>query len=347
MLLVLLQHAGLEQNLLGSAGVTMFFVISGFVITNLSLAEASATGSFAIADFYLRRALKLLPPLFAFIVVPSLLIGFASNWVAINPNYLLSQILFYYNSVIIQGKVGVLPGTDVIWSLSVEEQFYIGFAVLWLICLRLRRPQLALVWLASVSFVLANVLRFVLTAEGKLDYAPRIYFSTVTRMDAIAAGVLIAIVIRSQAWANLKSRVTPLLWDGLLFSSVAVLACSLLAGDNTANYSWLITIHVATTACIALVGFSGSSALLARIFMKLSENRAFRFIGIASYSIYLVHHPLSLLIAPMVSSLPALLAIFLRFGIGLAAGIGAWWLVERPIEQFKNQRLTRGWRVIA
>jgi peptidoglycan/LPS O-acetylase OafA/YrhL len=122
-LLVLFQHAGLEQGLLGSTGVTMFFVISGFVITNLALAEAAVTGKFAIGDFYLRRAIKLLPPLFVVVVLPSLAVGVASNWTKVNPSSLLSQVLFFYNSVRINGQQGVLPGTDVVWSLSVEEQF--------------------------------------------------------------------------------------------------------------------------------------------------------------------------------------------------------------------------------
>jgi peptidoglycan/LPS O-acetylase OafA/YrhL len=346
-LLVLLQHAGLERSLLGSAGVTMFFVISGFVITNLALAEASATGKFAIADFYLRRALKLLPPLIAFIVVPSLLLGFATSWTTVTASNLLSQVLFYYNSVRIHGMEGVLPGTDVIWSLSVEEQFYIGFAVLWLLCLKLPRPKVGLAWLAGISFVVANVLRFALAAEGELGYAPRIYFSTITRMDAIAAGVLLAVLIRSRMWERLRARVSRLTWDGLLFASVAVLACSLLAGDYTANYSWLITLHVVASALIALIGFSGSTTLLTRIFTRVSENRTLRFVGIASYSIYLVHHPLSLLIEPMVSEFHPLIAISLRFIIGLTAGVFASWLVERPIERFKNQRMKREWRVIA
>jgi peptidoglycan/LPS O-acetylase OafA/YrhL len=226
-------------------------------------------------------------------------------------------------------------------------QFYIGFAVLWLLCLKLPRPKVGLAWLAGVSFVLANVLRFALAAEGELGYAPRIYFSTVTRMDAIAAGVLLAILIRSKVWARFRTRISGLIWDGLLFASVAVLSCSLLAGDYTANYSWLITLHVVASTLIALIGFSGSTNLLTRLFMRVSENPAFRFVGIASYSIYLVHHPLSLLIAPMASEFHPLIGILLRFTIGLAVGVLAWWLVERPIESFKNQRMKREWRVIA
>jgi peptidoglycan/LPS O-acetylase OafA/YrhL len=106
-------------------------------------------------------------------------------------------------------------------------------------------------------------------------------------------------------------------------------------------------LHVVASALIALIGFSGSTTLLTRIFMRVSEIPALRFVGIASYSIYLVHHPLSLLIAPMASEFHPLIAILLRFTFGLAVGFVAWWLVERPIEHFKNLRMKREWRVIA
>ena len=343
-LLVLLQHAGLEQGLLGSTGVTMFFVISGFVITNPALAEAAVTGKFAIGDFYLRRAIKLLPPLFVVVVLPSLAVGVASNWTKVNPSSLLSQVLFFYNSVRINGQQGVLPGTDVVWSLSVEEQFYIGFALLWLVCLRLPRPAVALAWLAGVAFGCATVLRFSLANSGHQELAQRIYFSTDTRVDAIALGMLLAVFLRSKAWLVLRERVSGLIWDGLLFASAAVLCFSLLLADYTANYSWLISIHAFCSAGILIVGFSGGTGLLVRGFARVSNLSAFKVIGLASYSIYLVHHTVSLALSSMVVALPPLLSILIKVITGLVAGVLAWLAVERPVERLKAQRMKREWR---
>lgn len=347
MLLVLLQHAGLEKGLLGSAGVTMFFVISGFVITNLALAEAAVTGRFAVADFYMRRAIKLLPPLFAIVVMPSLVIGIASNWTKVNPSNLLSQVLFFYNSVRIDGQQGVLPGTDVVWSLSVEEQFYIGFALLWLVCLRLAKPKTALAFLAALTLGLSNILRFGLANSGHQELAQRIYFSTDTRIDAIALGVLLALLFRSGFWPKLCLRVSSLIWDGLLFASIAVLCFSLLLGDFAANYSWLITVHAVCSAGILMAGFSGGNGLLVRCLKRVSEISAFKVIGLASYSIYLVHHTVSLALSTMVAGLPPVLGILIKVLAGLGVGMVAWLAVERPIEQLKSVRMKREWRAAA
>ena len=344
LLLVLFQHAGLERSLLGSAGVTMFFVISGFVITNLVLAELDATGRFAVGNFYLRRALKIVPPLLAVIMIPSVVIGVATNWRSLNPTSVLSQVFFFYNSVIIDTKRGVLPGTDVVWSLSVEEQFYIGFAFLWLICLRLPRPKVALAWLAAVAVVYANVLRFAMAVEGRQGLSPLIYFSTGTRMDAIAVGVLMALLIRSALWQAFRVKVSNLIWDALLFASVAVLACSLPSGTFSANYSWLISLHVSTTACILLVGFSGGSGFLTQAFRKVTENRGFKLIALASYSTYLVHHQVTLALDPLVAGLHPFIGFLIKALAGLSLGFLAWLAVEFQVEKLKNQRLRRKWR---
>ena len=343
-LLVLFQHAGLEHGLLGSAGVTMFFVISGFVITNLALTEASVTGSFAIVDFYARRVLKLFPPLFAVVVLPSLALGLASSWTKVTPGSLLSQVLFFYNSVRIHGQQGVLPGTDVVWSLSVEEQFYIGFALLWLVCLKLPSPRLALSWLAGLAFGCATFLRFALANSGHHELAQRIYFSTETRIDAIALGVLLAVFLRSQFWQILRVRFSSLIWDGLLFTCVSVLSFSLLLGDYSANYSWLISLHAFCSAGILMVGFSGGTGLLARGLARVSNLAALKTIGLASYSIYLVHHTVSLALSSMVVGLPPLAGVVTKVLAGLAAGVLAWQAIERPIERLKAQRLKREWR---
>jgi peptidoglycan/LPS O-acetylase OafA/YrhL len=343
-LLVLLQHAGLEKGLLGSAGVTMFFVISGFVITNLALVEAAVTGRFAIGDFYLRRAIKLLPPLVAVVVLPSLVLGFASNWTKVNPSSLLSQVLFFYNTVRIHGQQGVLPGADVVWSLSVEEQFYIGFALLWLVCLKLPQTRLALSWLAGLAIVCSTILRFSLAHSGHQELAQRIYFSTETRIDAIAIGVLLAVFLKSEFWRTVRARVSSLIWDGLLFACVAVLSFSLLLGDYVANYSWLISLHALCSAGILLVGFSGGTGLLVRGLARVSNLSAFKVIGLASYSIYLVHHTVSLALSSMVVDLPPLLGIVIKVLAGLVVGVLTWLAVERPVERLKAQLMKREWR---
>lgn len=99
-LIVVLGHAGVS-NMPGDAGVTIFFVISGFIITHILLRERESAGGFNVRKFYLRRALKLAPPFVLLIVAPTLAY---SLWNAISWTAFLSQILFTY-------KLGAGPFT--------------------------------------------------------------------------------------------------------------------------------------------------------------------------------------------------------------------------------------------
>ena len=342
-LLVVLQHAGLENGLLGSAGVTMFFVVSGFVITNLVLREEVETSGFHLGTFYVRRALKILPPLGLVILLPSMIAGLFSGWQAVKPLALASQLLFFYNTVRIEGQSGVLPGADVVWSLSVEEQFYIGFAVIWLLCLQLRRPRVALAWVAGTAFIWASIMRLVMAYLGSQRLAQQLYFSTPTRIDAIALGVLLALLVSSGYWQIMRLRASPLVWDALFFAAVTLLCATLLMQNYEANYSWMISLHALVAGAVIVAGFARGGLLLGGL-AKAAQWRWLNRIGLASYSIYLVHHMVSLGLAPMVAELPLPAQWIIKSLAGLAAGFLLWWAIELPLERFKQRKFSQEWR---
>ena len=188
-MLVVVAHAGLQRLVPGGAGVTIFFSISGFVITYLLLRERQRAGGFAVRSFYLRRVLKIGPPLIVIVVVPSFVYAAVTH--RLDWDALISQVFFYYNWYGIAGGQGQLPGTGVVWSLSIEEQFYIAFAIFWLVAHRSRYYFQLVVSLGVIAVVVSEVARFWLALTVG-DESNRIYHGTDTRMGGIALGVLTA-----------------------------------------------------------------------------------------------------------------------------------------------------------
>lgn len=179
-LLVMVTHAGFPvTNDGGTTGVTAFFVLSGYLITRLLVAEREATGRIELRAFYLRRVLRLGPALLlllAFVLFVGLWVGWPDDW-----QLGIGASLFYVaNWVQVAGyQIDPLGHT---WTLAIEEQFYL----LWPIVLVLAGRRVAL-RVAIAGTVLGAVAATV--ATGNVEY-----FSTITRGDAILAGCVLGIV---------------------------------------------------------------------------------------------------------------------------------------------------------
>jgi len=176
--LVLLTHAKWPWvNNGGDVGVTAFFVLSGYLITNLLVDQRARRGRIDVVGFYRRRIIRLAPALLglmAFTLVFGVVIGWASSWQV----GLLSCLVYVSNWVQV-GGVNIDPLGHT-WSLAIEEQFYL----LWPALLILLRGRV--LTLAIVGIVAATVIRLV--ATGPLEY-----FSTITRADAILLGCVVAL----------------------------------------------------------------------------------------------------------------------------------------------------------
>jgi peptidoglycan/LPS O-acetylase OafA/YrhL len=140
-----LQSAQLPDVIPGSFGVTVFFFLSGYLITTLLRVEVEDTGSIAFGKFYLRRALRIFPPFYLVLLLAALrghygiLIHTANHmeW-----SYVLGQALQLTNYLQIYFPTEHLaPGTDIFWSLAVEEHFYLIFPWIFLWLVRLEEPR--------------------------------------------------------------------------------------------------------------------------------------------------------------------------------------------------------------
>jgi len=173
----------------GTEGVRIFFVVSGFIITMTALNRYRDLRSINIKEFYLFRFARIVPCLIALLITLTILHFEGVNSFVINSKFsyfeaLFAALTFHINWL--EGMKGYLPGSwDVLWSLSVEEVFYIVFPV---VCLMSRRKEF--IYLALIALVLTGPFyRFYL--EGNKVWQTKAYLSN---MDSIAIGCLCALL---------------------------------------------------------------------------------------------------------------------------------------------------------
>jgi peptidoglycan/LPS O-acetylase OafA/YrhL len=175
----------------GGLGVALFFVLSSYLITELLIREHNRTGRLDIKSFYIRRALRIWPLYFSFLILVYVVIPQTSSY-ALKTSYLIAMLLFVGNwACVFMGGMGESVAGP-LWSISVEEQFYLAWP---LIISRVGVKYLKHVCIAVI--ILANLVRIIMEKSGAGFVA--FWCSTVTWLDAIAAGALIALVLRGAA----------------------------------------------------------------------------------------------------------------------------------------------------
>ncbi|QSY93514.1 acyltransferase [Rhizobium bangladeshense] len=265
----------------GYIGVDIFFVISGFLISKILLTELEATGRIDFLKFYARRARRILPALFAVVLttmpfaycllLPSELLDYANS---IGSSLLFGSNIYFYSTAALYGEPGTLLKPFLhTWSLSVEEQFYIGFPVLLLIVRRYLRSRFlpCVLLVASLSFVLC-----VVTVRYDQQQA---FYSPLTRAWELLAGTLLAYHEVRRG----RTRPRPLLAAA---GFVLVLGSLILFRKDTVHPGLLTAIPVIGT-CLVLA-FAGHQNAVGR----LLASRPAALTGLVSYSLYLWHYPI-------------------------------------------------------
>jgi peptidoglycan/LPS O-acetylase OafA/YrhL len=296
-------------------GVDLFFVLSGFLITGILL-DRKSRGLPYFGHFYARRARRILPPYALLLGVSSLLFG--TGWLAHWPWY----AFFSTNLGLSLGSIGH-DSLNVLWSLAVEEQFYLFWPVVVLAC----SPR-ALARVACALIVAAPLLR-ALATPWFASYWP-IYYLTPFRMDLLAAGALLALAQRRD-----PQRLARLYRPALLLACVAL---ALLAGLHLAYprfraahtpLSNALLYSVSLLLCSSLVVIALRGRGLAQ---RVLSQPALVYLGTVSYTVYLIH--LSVLYVVWTLPLSRLSSAALAFALTLAYASLSWYGFER--------RLTRG-----
>lgn len=330
-LAVVLHHLSAPLMPGGYVGVDVFFVISGYLITAIISREIQE-GTFTFARFYGRRARRIFPALFAvmtvtlvagyFLLLPSDYSGTLRG--ALGTLFFASNLVFWRDM-----SRGYFAATDAglnpllhTWSLAVEEQFYVFFPILLLLCYRyfLRHSLLILVACTAVSLAGAAWL--------VQDKSVAVFFLSPFRAWELLAGSLLALntvpVIRSRASREIVAG------GGLL---AIVAACYMY--DGTTTFPGLAALApVLGAAAIMHAGSSGPS--MAGL---LLEWRPMVYIGLISYSLYLWHWPLIVLVRYAMSMESITPYIPVLFAASMALGSLSYHFIEQPFR--RGTRVTR------
>lgn len=337
-LLVVVAHAGLGGIVPGGSGVTIFFAISGFIITHLLIGERERTGGFSPTRFYFRRAAKIFPPFLAIIVIPSLLWAPFGD---LSLGGLLSQIFFVFNWAALAGVNDVLPGSGIVWSLAVEEQFYIAFAVLWACILRLRSWDVALAVLAVAALVTSLAIRIALTGDPGME--ERISYGTDTRMDGLALGVLTALAIaRSRTSQRLAVLLRPFATDAALILAGAAYLASIVIRDETFRDTGRYTLQAVAACVVIIFGLAPGRGPLRRAFESAIAWKPVQVVGLSSYSIYLAHFPVAKLLAEGLGWAAPAARVPILIVAGVAVGVATYYALEVPVLRWRKRRAERG-----
>lgn len=192
-ILVFLSHAGLGHMVPGGLGVTIFFFLSGFLITTLLIEEYSQTKTINLKGFYIRRVLRLSPPLLVTLFLAYSLAALNVIPGGVSFNGFFAQVFYLANYHQILMWPGDTPeGLEILWSLAVEEHFYIIFPLLALLLFKMNNRWRLLFVLISLCF-LALAWRYYLVLELSAGQS-RTYYASDTRLDSILLGSIFAII---------------------------------------------------------------------------------------------------------------------------------------------------------
>lgn len=312
--LVIGYHAGVPVP--GDLGVSIFFVLSGFLITWLLIREHDRTGTVSLTDFYRRRTLRIFPAYFA-LVLFSLTIDrmLGDPWTWPRAISVFTHTANYYNAWI--GSNSWTLGHA--WSLAVEEQFYLLWPLLFLATIRLKRVHA----LGVIAALIALVLIWRCVAYGHLGLGGAyVYNAFDTRFDCLAIGCGLAVIGPSLRGTRVIAR------PAHPFLTLAALYISRVHGSLAYHYT---------------VGFTVDAFLIAILIVQLVqlvearpwrwlECRPVRFLGALSYSLYL-WHGWGLSIGHH--------APFARAATGVVASLvfalGSYYVIERPFLAWKRK----------
>ena len=306
---VILYHAGIHWIPGGFIGVEVFFVVSGFLITSLLIDEQHVSGKVSLKQFWIRRARRLLPALFTMLVVALVAVTFFakdsaadfrrdvvpalayfSNWWQI---YFVETPYFAANS---------LPMLRHLWSLAVEEQWYVLWPVVFTFVLGNKRiPR----WISAVAIgllaagvMVGTALAFIADNETRINF---LYLSTLTRSSGLLLGAALACAWRPWKKAvNRFAKTRSCVSDAFALAAFAVLgyiAAFIHAADELLYVGGLAAATIASAVIVAVVVRSGNSQVKKVLSIPLLVE-----IGRRSYGLYLWHWPIFVVTSARLSS---------------------------------------------
>lgn len=332
--LVFIGHAGLEKiwSTSGAFGVTIFFFLSGYLITTLLRMEAEKSRTISLRRFYLRRLFRIFPPMYITLAIAYILglagiLATRGNWFG-----LISSAAYFYNyAALLSHHVEVPTSLGILWSLMIEEHFYLIFPVLYFVMIRKRfsRRKQAVILLVLCAVALAWRYYVVYKIGVPFTTLPRWTVSaTDCRFDSILFGCILAIL--NNPYLGDESPLLQRFKGAFAIGGLLLIAVSIALNEP----------HYRETLRYTLQGV----ALYAIFYYCISSYRGWqagwlewkplRWIGWLSYSLYLIH---LMFLQTLNARFPlhAISVAVVSFGLSVAF---AWLMrlgVETPLRNFR------------
>lgn len=341
-LAVIIYHVDVNYLPGGFLGVDLFFVLSGYLISSLIIKEYRKTGSLNLYNFYIRRARRLLPAVY-FMITVGLVVMVLFNEVLLRKSHLDAIFGYIYSSnwwyifhkLDYFDSFGAQSPFKHLWSLAIEEQFYMIFPLLFLLINRKKKSKDGTYKLNKnflyvvLGLILVSLIAHILLFD--INNISRIYFGTDTRAFSLLVGVVGAILYPME---KLHAKVTP--QQNIMYSVVSLVSIATLITVMiyTSEYNtWLYRggfLLVAILGLIVIISSGKQHTLMSR----LLSFKPVVFIGKISYSLYLWHFPVLVLTTP-VSEIgnPNIIFVILRVILTFALATASYLFVETPIRK--------------
>lgn len=331
-LLVVVSHCGFGHIVPGGFGVTVFFLLSGYLITTLFINEYENTQKIKIPHFYARRVIRLYPAMLITIAVAYTLSYFEILGGKATITGAVAQIFYFANyfNIFFDGFNKVPAGTSILWSLSVEEHFYFLYPLIFSVFI-FNIGKLRLAYFLIGIMIVMLCWRYYLFDVQKV-FEGRILFASDTRIDSIIVGCILALLKNPVKDINTRhlSKIDFL----LIMLSVLCLLLTFLYRDESFRAIYRFTVQ-GIALCVLFyyaIAFS-KHPLFSFLNIRIMDR-----IGVYSYTIYLVHF---IIIELIMANIPGInnnyVLLLIVLGMSVFIGFLMYNFVEKPLQIYRKK----------
>lgn len=327
-LFVVLRHFDITRLVSANLGVTIFFFISGFIITRLMIHEYIMSGKVDVVSFYKRRFFRLIPELFLMlsaVVCTALFLSVSIDWGQVFAGFF--YYMNYYTVFLRHNGLDYTLPINPLWSLAVEEHYYFIFPVFFLAFVKHLDK-----FVASIFILLTIILFWRFFNIHVLDFQPKYnYFATESRIGTILWGCLLAVMVHNNPKSYFKRIITSP-WVGVAAGFILLMTMFIPGEEN--RHSWRYSLQgLSLLLWVGTILFS-PGLVWARSLLSVPP---MIYLGKISYSLYLWHLPVYFFL-PKVFELPRSTTLTLALLISVLLASASYYLYAKPIMSWHRKK---------